>query len=173
MTDKEEFKHILDITCKAFNVTKEDIMTKSRKMDLAIARQVAAVIGIKDANIKRDIVAKEINRDRTGMYYYEKKHKEYFDWFQPYRKGYIKVLKEYKNINADKKQFISKAEFNMFIKGIKLNKFTKPDIIITVKYNKYRHDFLSNVFNFTNDMEILKTAFKDYKIKYNYKTYEE
>jgi hypothetical protein len=173
MKAKEEINYIIDVTCEAFNVNKAELLTKSRKMELAIPRIISAVVGIKEANIKKDTVAEALKRDRTGMYYYLKMHKDYFATHKPYMRGYMKVLKAYKKIDEDCKEFIYKREFNLFIKKMKFKNAKKPDIVITVTCGKYSNSFYSDCFNFTEDIEIIKLAFKDYKHKINYNSYEE
>ena len=172
MKQKEEMNYIIDVTCKVFNINKKELLTKNRQMHLSIPRIVAAVIGIKDSNIRKEIVAKCLNRDRSGMYYYTGKHKDYFDFHAPYRNGYVKVLKAYKDIDVNKKKFMSELEFNLFIKNIKFKHSKNPDIIILITCGKYKHNFLSDCFKFTEDISIIKNAFKGYKININYNTYE-
>jgi len=172
MKAKEEMNYIIDVTCKTFNIDKKEFLTKSRKMDLAIPRIVSAIIGIKEANIKKEIVAKHLNRDRTGMYYYLKMHKDYFKTHKPYMRGYMKVLKAYKQIDEKLNKFIYKKEFNLFVKNLKFKNSKNPDIRMTVNSGKYSHDFYSDVWKFTEDLFYLKESFKDYKYTIDYNSYE-
>ena len=165
MNDIKEFENIVNITCKEFNISKDLLLTKSRKMNLALARQVAAVIGINDADINITKVAKYLNRDRTGMYYYLKNHNDNFDVFKPYRDKYISVLKKYKRIDLDKKIFIDKKQFNLFTKKIKIKDCTIADLIISVSSGKYTKNFLTSCFNYSNDYETITKAFEGYKYK--------
>jgi len=165
MNEIKEFENIVNITCKEFNIEKDILLTKSRKMNLSLARQISAVIGIKDAEININKVAKYLNRDRTGMYYYLKNHNDNFDVFKPYREKYISILKKYKRIDLDKKIFISKKEFNLFVKKINVKEYAIADLVITVICGKYVKHFLTSCFNYSNDYEIIRKAFEGYKYK--------
>lgn len=172
MTEKKEFENILEITAKVFNVDVEKLVSKDRALDLAIPRNVAAVIGMRDALLKKETITKVLNRHRTSAYHYLKTHKIFFDYYAPYRKGYIKALKEFKKIDANKKVFINKGEFNLFIKNIKVKNSLNPDIIISVSCGDFSHSFLSDCFKFSDDIITIKEAFNGYKRKINYNTYE-
>tara|TARA_R110002020_G_scaffold137736_2_gene307206 strand:- start:293 stop:814 length:522 start_codon:yes stop_codon:yes gene_type:complete len=172
MKQTEEFNEILNITSRLLKVNKRELISKDRSMHLAIPRAVAAVVGMKDAMIKKDIVAKSINRHRTATYHYLKKHNDFFKWHAPYRNGYIKVLKEYKKIDENKKQFIDKHEFDIFIQKLKINNSIRPDIIIDLSSNDYKHTFLSDCFSFTEHMKKINKNLEGYKYNLTYKTYE-
>lgn len=172
MKQIKEFNQILDITSEVLNVPKLLLTSKNRSMHLAIPRAIACVVGMKDALIKKEIVAKCINRHRTATYHYLYKHDEFFKYHAPYRAGYMKVLKEYKRIDKDKKIFLDKNQFNIFIKNLNINDSKNPDIMITIKSSKYRHVFYSDCFNFTEHMKKIHKCFDGYKYNVNYKSYE-
>lgn len=70
MKQTEEFNEILDLTSNIFNIDKKELISKDRSMHLAIPRNAAAVIGVKKAMLKKEIVAKGLNRHRTLIYHY-------------------------------------------------------------------------------------------------------
>ena len=172
MKQTEEFNEILDLTSNIFNIDRNELISKDRSMHLAIPRNAAAVIGVKKAMLKKEIVAKGLNRHRTLIYHYLKNHKQFFKYHKPYAKGYLKILNAYKNIDVSRKQFIDKDEFKLFVEKINFKNAKKPDIIISVSCAKYNHNFLSSCFKFSDDIEIIKDAFKEYKCVYDYNTYE-
>ena len=172
MKQVEEFKQILELTANALGVCKEDLTSRSRKMHLAIPRAIACVIGMKDASIKKEIVANVLNRHRTATYHYLYKHEAFFKYHAPYRNGYIKVLKEYKKIDANKEVFISKQHFQMFVGDLNFVQSKQPDIVIELNSKKYKHLFYSDCFNFTEHIKDIKKHFEGFKHTIKYKTYE-
>ena len=54
--------------------------------------------------------------------------------------------------------------------GLKNSK--NPEVLVTIKSGDLNYLLLSDCFNFSNQMEILKNALKDYKHKLTYETHE-
>ena len=82
-------------------------------------------------------------------------------------------MKAFKNIEDNKKQFVDKKHLKFFIEdelGLKNSK--NPEVLVTIKSGDLNYLLLSDCFNFSNQMEILKNALKDYKHKLTYETYE-
>ena len=181
MNEIKELENLIDITCNYLKISKTNFKTKSRKRELSIARQMVGYIAIYKTNIRKKIVAKALNRDRTGMYYYIKQHKSNMEGpgldNKEYRKDYFEILKKYKKIELNKKQFLDTEEFNIFIKKVNIKSYNIPDICIILQTKTtfdgvVEHHFFSDCFNFTDDIAIIKNVFNDYKIKIKYKTYE-
>jgi septum formation topological specificity factor MinE len=181
MNEIKELENLIDITCNYFKISKDDFKTKSRKRELSTARQMVGYIAIYKTNIRKRIVAKQLNRDRTGMYYYIKQHKSNMEgaglYNKEYRKDYFEILKTYKKIELDKKQFLDTEEFNIFISKVNIKTYNIPDICIILQTKTtldgvVEHHFFSDCFNFTDDITIIKNVFNEYKIKIKYKTYE-
>ena len=98
MNEIKELENLIDITCKHFKISKKDFKTKSRKRELSTARQMVSYIAMYKTNIRKRIVAKQLNRDRTGMYYYIKQHKSNMEgagmYNKDYRDNYFEILKD-------------------------------------------------------------------------------
>jgi hypothetical protein len=172
MNQINEFNELLTITSEISGIDKESLQSKDRSIEFAIPRAVLAVVSIKDALLKKEVVAKGLNRHRTATYHYLKCHDEFFNYHAPYRNCYVKVLKAYKNIDENKKHFVDKKEFKKFIKSLPIKNSKKPDIEIKVKANGFNYIFLSDCFNFTEDVLIIKKYLKGYKYNIDYNTYE-
>ena len=82
-------------------------------------------------------------------------------------------MKAFKNIEDNKKQFVDKKHLKFFIEdelGLKNRK--NPEVLVTINSGDLNYLLLSDCFNFSNQMEILKNALKDYKHKLTYETHE-
>ena len=172
MSDREQFIEICNLTTSTLDLPKDSLSLKLRDRPIALAREIAGVIGLKQG-IDRKIVAKVLNRNRTATYHYQRNHSDWFKWYKPYRDAYIKVMKAFKNIEDNKKQFVDKKHLKFFIEdelGLKNSK--NPEVLVTINSGDLNYLLLSDCFNFSNQMEILKNALKDYKHKLTYETHE-
>ena len=171
MTPKEDFKQICDLTTNLLGLRKGSLAFKSRKQELQIARMIAGVIGRKEG-IKREVIAKELNRHRTLLYHYEAMHKGNFKTFPPYAKAYTKVLSAYEEIEDCRKQFTDKFHLRHFVKELGLVNCEKKDIVFTIKSGRVSYEVFSDAHHFSKYYDILKSALGGYKASLNYKEYE-
>ena len=170
MNEIRSFNKILDITSQVCNIEKEELKTKSRKHEYNIPRQIAAIVAIKDYEIKLNLVAKQLNRHRTAMYHYLKFHDSNYESWLPYRKKYDEVLQVLRN---DPKETIThKYNFNSIIKKIKLRKCEIEEVYIEINCGKYKHIFLTDYFNFTQAMKTIRENFKNYNVKIKFGNYD-
>ena len=82
-------------------------------------------------------------------------------------------MKAFKNIEDNKKQFIDKKHLKFFIEdelGLKNSK--NPEVLVTIKSGDLSYLLLSDCFNFSDQIKILKNALKNYKYKISYESYE-
>ena len=77
ITDKKEIKELCDIATNIVGLEQGSLISKSRKEPYALARQVVANICL-DKGIHFVTIAKVLNRDRTNIYHYQKKHEVHF-----------------------------------------------------------------------------------------------
>tara|TARA_R100001443_G_scaffold76563_2_gene84010 strand:+ start:10006 stop:10527 length:522 start_codon:yes stop_codon:yes gene_type:complete len=172
MSETEQFIQICNLTTKVLELPKDCLSLQLRDRPIALGREIAGYIGLKEG-IKRNIVAKVLKKHRTATYHYERNHADWFKWYKPYRNAYIKVMRAFRNIEDNKKQFIDKKHLKYFIQdelGLKNSK--KPEVLVTINSGNLNYLLLSDCFNFSKQMEILKNALKDYKHKITYETYE-
>jgi len=171
MNELQKIDRVLNITSKVCNVDCKLLKTKSRKLELNIARQIACVLSINYLGIHKVKVAKRINRDRTSMNHYIRNHeKNYYGWkvYQhKYDEAFSKLLK-----GNRKRKVLHKNKFTNIVSKIHVTNCKAPDVTITVTCGKYKHEFYVGVFNFERDISTIKKAFEDYNYKIDYKTYE-
>ena len=174
MTAKENFKHICNLTTSVMGLRKGSLSYKSRKQEIHLARTIAGVIGIKEG-IKREIIAKHLNRHRTAIYHYEKSHKQWFSnrSYPSYAKAYTKVFSAYQTIEDSRKQFIDKFHLRNFVKELHLINCEKKDIVFTITSGSISYQLFSDAHNFSSYYDTLKLALSGYKAILTYKEFED
>lgn len=169
--DREDFMHICDITTKLLDLPRNSISMKLRDRPLVLARQIAGNVGL-EHGIHKNIIARILNKDRTSIMYYERKHKVWFEYYAPYRNNYLKVLETYRKTNDEKKQFIDRLHLKHFVKNLGLKNSNDPDVVIIINSGDVQYKLLSDCFRFSDDMKTLHNALNKYKYKINFKSYE-
>ena len=174
MTPKENFKHICNLTTSVMGLRKGSLSYKSRKQELHLARTIAGVIGMKEG-IKREVIAKQLNRHRTAIYHYEKSHKNWFSnrSYPSYAKAYTKVFCAYREIEDSRKQFIDKFHLRNFVIELGLKNCEKRDIVFSITSGSVSYQLFSDAHNFSNYYDTLKLALSGYKAILNYKEFED
>lgn len=173
MTSRDNFIHICNLTANVLGLQKGSLINKSRKKELQRARMIAGVIGRKEG-IKHSIIAKELNRDRTLIYHYEKKHKHWFSnrSYPDYAKEYTKVFSAYEEIEDSRKQFIDRFHLRHFVKELGLKSGEKKDVLFTIESGDIRYQFFSDAHNFSKYYDTLTLALGGYKATLHYREYE-
>jgi hypothetical protein len=163
MIEQENFINLCDLTTRVLGLPKDSLALKSRKQNLNIARSIASVISRMEDYTKREIIAEVLDRHRTLIYHYEKKHKHnYATWVQ-YRNAFNKVYIAYKNLETSKKSFIDDdfLKAHLLKKGVKEN--AKSQVYIEVKSGKAICIIKTSYFDFSNQLENIKLALKNYQ----------
>jgi len=165
MIEKDNFNYICDLTTRVLGFTKDDLALKSRKRPLHIARAVAAYIGRTEELIHPKIIAKAFKRHRTLIYHYEHSHKDNYANCEAYRNAFTEVYKEYKSLEGDKEIFLDGDFMKRYLlkNGIKESKVPKhSQVILEVKSDKVKCEIKTSYFDFSNQLEIVKLALKNY-----------
>lgn len=164
MVDKHNFQAICKLTEKVLEIPKGLMQDKSRKRPLIIARQIASVIGLKEANVHKKIIGSMLNRDRTLINYYEHQHEGNYKNWKLYRESYNKVYKAYKNIEGLKEIFTKGSDIKEYLikKGVKEAPKNLDDIIIAVKSGEASTLIKVTELDFVKQLENIKLALKNY-----------
>ena len=165
MRDKDNFKNICNLTTSILGLRKGSLAYKSRKRDIQFARMIASVIGRKEEGIKREIIAKELNRHRTLIYHYEKYHEGNF-MFPEYRDAYRKVYLAYHKIDKSMNVFTDPFIMKEFLlkKGVK--EHPRVEIEIVVKSGEVGCHIKTSYMDFSNQLEKIETILKKENYKY-------
>lgn len=162
MTEEINFKAICDLTTNVLGLSKGELSQKSRKRKLQAARASAAYIGLKEAHIHKEIVAKELKRDRSLMYHYENSHKHNYATCLVYRNTFNKVYTAYKEIDSTKKEFLD-GEFmkrHLLNNGVEEN--DKSQVFLEIKSGKACCVIMTSYFEFSTQLENVKEAMSEY-----------
>jgi hypothetical protein len=162
MTEEYNFKNLCDLTTSVLGLPKGSLATKSRKRPLQVARAVAGYIARAEEDIHRTVIGNGLNRHRSLIYHYEKTHKGNYATCPVYRRTFNLIYKAYKDIGGTKEVFLD----GDFMKRHLLNNGVKetldPDVLIEVKSGQVVCIIKTSYFDFSNQLENVKLALKNY-----------
>ena len=162
MTEEYNFKCICSLTTRILDFPDGSLSTKSRKRPLQAARAVASYIARTEEDINRSIIGKVLNRDRSLIYHYEKTHKKFFSTCLVYRNIFNKVYKAYLDIDGTKEIFTDKDFMKSYLLKNGVSEKLKSDVKIKIKSGKTTCIIKTNYFDFSNQLENVKFALKNY-----------
>tara|TARA_R110002020_G_scaffold424388_2_gene633592 strand:- start:19405 stop:19911 length:507 start_codon:yes stop_codon:yes gene_type:complete len=164
MTEKDNFINICDLTTGVMGLPRGSLSNKSRKLEFQIPRMVASVIARTEEGIHKTIIAKVLNRDRTLIYHYEKRHQPNIRW-KVYRDIFNKVYAAYQDLKDSKKIFIDKFHLKEYLLTHGVKESPKAEVIIRITSGKATTIIPTSYFDFSNQLEIIKFILKDYAYK--------
>jgi hypothetical protein len=164
MTEKEKFIEICNLTTNVVGLEKNSLSEKTRKEKIHTPRMVASMVGRIVEDIHPVTIAKIIKRDRTSVLHYEKCHNMYYTSDPKYRELFNKIYNIYFEIIKLKKKFESEEKLRMLLvkSGIDVN-IKNAKVFIIIKSGKVVYKLKSNYFDFTENINIIKEALKDYR----------
>jgi hypothetical protein len=153
---------VTDLTAVLLGVPSDSIKGGSRAKKLVLGRMVSANFLIIDLNYDYEELGKHIDRDRTSFYYYEHKHKEYYEYWEDYTELYDKLKVAYlgKGTTALTSEYIK----DIFLKNGIVNMDAAP-FMIGFKIGKVEE------FIYTRELEatitLLQSAFKQFNYSFS------
>ena len=162
MTAKDNFIHICNLTTSVMGLRKGSLAYKSRHQTLQIPRMVAAVIGRTEEGIHHEVIAGVLKRHRASIYHYEKSHQGNYTW-EKYRDVFNKVYMAYKQIEQSKKVFIDRYYMKEFLLKNGVKESPKNEAQILVKSGEVGVLISTSYMDFSNQLENVKFALRDYK----------
>jgi hypothetical protein len=162
MIEEFNFKNICDLTTKLLGFPDDALSLKSRKRPLQVARSIAGYIGRTEEDIPPKIIAKVLNKNRTVIYHYERKHKKNYANCEIYRNTFNKVYKAYKSIEGDKDIFLDGDYMKSFLLKNKVTEVKIPDVFLEVKSGQVKCIINTSYFDFSNQLEFINLALKNY-----------
>jgi hypothetical protein len=162
MIEEYNFKNFCDLITRILGLPDGSLALRSRKKPLQIARAIAGYLGRTEENIHRTIIGKVLNRDRSLIYHYEKKHKFSYKTSEAYRYAFNKIYKAYKDINGIKEFFLDgdKMRVHLLKNGVSIT--YGGDISLEVKSGRIKCIIKTSYFDFNNQLKNIKFALKDY-----------
>ena len=167
MTDTEKFINICDLTTSLVGLHKGSLADKTRKQEYQMPRMVASIIALLEKEIHYKVIAKVLNRDRSLIYHYEKKHKYNYSSFPKYRDMFNLVYNSFKEIEVSKKIFKTREDLMSCLKIAGIKSVVKPQVKIKIKSGDALFTLNTNYFDFSNNINIIKESLKDYDYKTN------
>ena len=162
MTEEYNFKSICNLTTKLLGLPDDALALKSRKRPLQVARAIAGYIGRTEEDINQKTIGKVLNRDRTLIYHYENTHKSNYANCEVYRSTFNKVYKAYKDIDGIKEGFVDGDFMKSYLLKNEVVETLKPEVILEVKSGQVKCKIKTSYFDFSNQLEIVKLALKNY-----------
>ena len=162
MTAKDNFIHICNLTTSVLGLRKGSLSLKTRKQHIQIPRMIAAEIGRREEGISHSIIAETLKRDRASVYHYERSHQGNYTW-EKYRDAFNKVYMTYKQIEQSKKVFVDKTYMKAFLLKNGVKESPKNEAHILVKSDNVDVIITTSYFDFSNQLENIKFALREYK----------
>ena len=167
MTEEYNFKNLCELTTRIMGLPDGSLALRSRKRPLQVARSAVGYIGVTEANITREVIAKVLNRDRTLIYHYEKKHKTNYRDCSIYRDTFNKIFRAYKDIDGTKDIFLDGSVMKSFLLRNGVNERLKSDVLLEIKSGEVRCNIKTSYFDFSNQIENINLALKNYHFSMN------
>lgn len=98
---KNGIDKLLDCVSQKFCIQTEDLISKSRKKELVMARKCFMNILYEHYNedkMTQSDIANVIGRDRTSFIHHRKEHLNHYSRYKTYKEDYDSLKKEFENI---------------------------------------------------------------------------
>ena len=155
------FKILCDLTTNLLGLRKGSLSYKSRKNKYQVPRSVASVVARMVDETHRSIIAKELKRDRSLIYHYEKMHESNYRSFPKYREVFNRVYNAYSNIQGSKRTFIDEYQLKYYLKENGIIDSEKYQTIIRVTSGRVEVDIKVSYKDFYDMLEKCKFAMTD------------
>ena len=161
MIEEINFKILCDLTTNIVGLRKGSLSYKSRKQEYQIPRSVASVVARMIDDTHQNVIAKELKRDRSLVYHYEKMHESNYRSFPKYREVFNMVYNAYSNIQGAKRTFIDNKQLEKYLKENGVSNSDKYQTIIRVTSGRVEYDVKVSYKDFYNQLEKCKFAMTD------------
>tara|TARA_Y100000593_G_scaffold6282_1_gene12001 strand:- start:4614 stop:5123 length:510 start_codon:yes stop_codon:yes gene_type:complete len=162
MTAEYNFKNICNLTTRLLGFPDDALAKKSRVRPLQVARAVAGYIGRTEEDINHKTIAKVLKRNRSVIYHYENTHKSNYANCAIYRNTFNKVYKAYKDIDGLKKVFFDGDFMKSYLLKNNVIEKLNYEVILEVKSGNVKCKIKTSYFDFSNQIENINLALKDY-----------
>ena len=162
MTHELNFKALCSLATRVMGLPNGSLALKTRKRNIQAVRSIAGYIGLTEEHIPRHIVAKVLNRDRCITYHYQSHHKKNFKHCIIYRTAFDKIYQAYKDIDGSKKIFTDKHFMKSHLLQNGVVEKLDSDVLLEVTSGQTICVIKTSYFDFSNQLEIVKLALKNY-----------
>lgn len=162
LSDESEVKTLFAIIQKNFGLKERDIKSSSRKELLVITRQVISNIARIENNTHPEIIGSILNKDRTSIISYWKKHDQYLKSWPVYKNTFERIYTDYCRLKDKRQLFSSEQELRSYLFNVGVKFSEKPSIFITVKMKDFVVCINTDYRNFSFNSELIRLALIDY-----------
>jgi hypothetical protein len=162
MTEEDNFKNLCHLTTRVLGLPDGSLASKSRRSELQIPRSVASVIAMMEDDIHPLIIAKVIKRDRCSVYHYQNTHKSNYANKEKYRNIFNKIYRSYKDLEGTKDFFLDSDYMRGYLLKNGVSVTCGGDVSLEVKSGQVKCIIKTSYFDFSNQLENVKLALKDY-----------
>ena len=163
MNQESDFKNLCNLTTNVLGLRKGSLALKSRKQEFQVARMIASIIARSEYKTNRSVIAKVINRDRSLIYHYEKKHSINYASFPKYRDIFNKVHNSFTTIEDSKKVFTSIFKLREHLRKNNVLDSNKHQVIVRLVSGKVGLDVKLSYRDFSKQLELIKESLNGYK----------
>ncbi|QDP52926.1 MAG: hypothetical protein Tp165SUR256671_7 [Prokaryotic dsDNA virus sp.] len=173
INDDIELEQLCDIATDICNLPKghlSKIFPGCKAEKYSVPRTIVAVIARKDLGIHHKVIANYINKDRSSIYHYVKKHESDYASYPEYRNKFNEIYNAHTEMTKEKEEFKNESEILEFLakRGIKNSKF--PTMFITIKTENFAVNIGTTFRDFSNYYDICNESLKNYKVKISIRT---
>ena len=155
------FKILCDLTTNLVGLRKGSLSYKSREQKYQVPRAVASVVARMIDETHRTTISKELKRDRSLIYHYEKMHESNYRTFPKYREIFNQVYNAYSNIQGSKRTFVDTKQLEIYLRDNGIENSVKHQTTIRVTSGRISTDIKVSYKNFYDQLEKCKFAMTD------------
>lgn len=163
MTEESNFKNLCNLTTRLLGLRKGSLALKSRKKEFQIARAVASVIARKVDKIHQNVISKEIKRDRSLIYHYEKTHESNYSTYPKYRETFNVIYNAYTQIEDARLTFVDLFHLQEHLRKNNVRHSAKEQTSIIVKSGDVQARIKLSYRDFYKQENLIKLAMNGYK----------
>ena len=161
MIEEINFKILCDLTTNLVGLRKGSLSYKSREQKYQLPRAVASIVSRMIDETHRTVIAKEIKRDRSLIYHYEKMHESNYRTYPKYREMFNKVYNAYSNIQGAKRTFVDDRQLEIYLRDNGVETSVKHQTTIRVSSGRVSTDIKVSYKDFYDQLEKCKFAMTD------------
>jgi len=161
MIEEINFKILCDLTTNLVGLRKGSLSHKSREQKYQVPRAVASVVSRMIDETHRTTIAKELKRDRSLIYHYEKMHESNYRSFPKYREIFNKVYNAYSNIQGSKRTFYDLDHLKQYLRDNGVRNSDKHQTTLRISSGKVEADVKVSYKNFYDQLEKGKFVLTD------------
>ena len=162
MTEEDNFKNLCNLTTRVLGLPDGSLALKGRKQPLQVARAITGYIARKEEGIHRTIIGKGLNRNRSLIYHYEKRHKKSYATSLVYRETFLRIFKAYKDLEGTKDFFLDGDKMRVYLLKNGVSMVYGGDVSLDITSGQVKCRIKTSYLDFSNQLKNIKLALKNY-----------